>query len=478
MGGTLLRAYHALPPWAQSLAATARGYYLRRWRYGPETERYVEETLARDYWSPEKLKSWQEERLQKILHGAATRVPFYRQHWQERRRRGDRASWDVLSNWPILEKESVRKYGTMLLADDNNFGPMFRDVTSGTTGKPLEIWIPEESLRLWYAVFEARCRRWYGVSRHDRWAILGGQLVTPVTRQKPPFWVWNHGLRQLYMSSYHLAPRFLPAYLEALKQYQVTYLLGYTSSLYMLAQSALETGCRHLPLKVVVANAEPVYRYQRELIERAFGCPLRESYGMAEAVAAASECEHGTLHLWPTVGYVEILENGTQVAPGESGELVCTGLLNTEMPLIRYRVGDRAVAGSDIPACPCGRGLPTLGGIEGRCDDVLYTPDGRTIGRLDPVFKAHVPVREAQLVQETLDVIRVRYIPDPEFRPEHAETIASAIRERMGDVQVVMDPVQEIERTKNGKMRFVVCNLSDRERRQVTGGAVVGNEAP
>ena len=38
---------------------------------------------------------------------------------------------------------------------------------------------------------------------------------------------------------------------------------------------------------------------------------------------------------------LEVLENNMPVAEGEFGELVCTSLLNSDMPLIRYRVGDR-----------------------------------------------------------------------------------------------------------------------------------------
>ena len=44
-------------------------------------------------------------------------------------------------------------------------------------------------------------------------------------------------------------------------------------------------------------------------------------------------------------------------------------------------------------------------------DDVLYTRDGRRVGRLDPVFKDRVAIREAQVIQDALDVVRVRYVP-------------------------------------------------------------------
>src|SRR5690606_2199212 len=95
----LLTFYHHLPPPVRNLAASLRGYYLRSWRYGPETERLVEEALEREHWSAEQWKRWQEERLAYVLHRAATQVPYYRQQWSERRRRGDTASWEVLENW-------------------------------------------------------------------------------------------------------------------------------------------------------------------------------------------------------------------------------------------------------------------------------------------------------------------------------------------------------------------------------------------
>ena len=71
---------------------------------------------------------------------------------------------------------------------------MYYEHTSGTTGKPLHLWHSRETLKAWYALTEARMRRWYGIERGDRWAILGGQLVAPVTRNRPPYWVWNLSL--------------------------------------------------------------------------------------------------------------------------------------------------------------------------------------------------------------------------------------------------------------------------------------------
>ncbi|MGQ9698833.1 MAG: phenylacetate--CoA ligase family protein, partial [Armatimonadota bacterium] len=325
----MLTLYHNLPYPLRVLAVSARGYYLRWWRYGPETERLVEEALERETWSPERWKAWQGERLAYVLHRARHRVPYYRAYWDERERRGDRASWEYLENWPVLKKEPLRAHPHAFVADDCDVRRMFHEHTSGTTGTPLSLWIGRRALRQWYALFEARWRRWYGVSRRDRWGILGGQLVTPFEQTKPPFWVWNFALRQLYLSSYHLSPAFIPTYVDALKRHRVHYLWGYASSLYTVAASALEQGLEVPSMRVAISNAEPLYEFQREAIARAFQCPVRNTYGMSEMVAAASECERGRLHLWPEAGVVEVLANGADEALplGQTGRLICTGLL-------------------------------------------------------------------------------------------------------------------------------------------------------
>jgi phenylacetate-coenzyme A ligase PaaK-like adenylate-forming protein len=467
MSDALLRLYHRLPAGMRTVAATLHGLHLRNWRYGPETERLVEEAFERERWGPEQWRVWREERLAFVLHRAATCVPYYRDHWAARRRRGDAASWERLEQWPILEKAALRANPRAFIADDCAPRSMYRDHTSGTSGTPLDVWCSRTTVRSWYALLEARAKRWYGVSRSDRWAILGGQLVTPVSQRRPPYWVWNAGLRQLYMSSYHLSPASIGSYLDALIRYRVTYVLGYSSALYVIAREAVAAGRTDVRLRVAITNAEPLLEHQREAIGAAFGCPVRETYGMAETVAAGSECEFGVLHEWPEVGWIEVLEEGRPVVPGQAGEFVCTSLFNIDTPLIRYRVGDRGAVEDSARSCRCGRTLPIFREIEGRCDDVLYTTDGRRVGRLDPVFKGGIPLREAQIVQEALEVVRVRYVPAPGFGSAHGRVLVERLQARLGPIKVVLEEVQHIPRTRNGKFRAVVCELSATEREQV-----------
>ena len=470
MSDTLLRLYHGLPTPLRSAAATLRGYYLRSWRYGPETDRLVEAALEREHWTPERWQAWQHDRLAYILHRAVTHVRHYREHWAERRRRGDEAPWQDLNNWPVLEKESVRSDPRAFVADDCRPERMFHEHTSGTTGKSLDLWKSKETVRSLFALAEARERLGYGASRHDNWAILGGQLVKPVSERRPPFWVWNAALNQLYMSSYHLAPDLVPYYIAALQQYQIRFLWGYTSSLYALAEYALRVGIPTLRLKVAITNAEPLYEYQRQSIAKAFGCPVRETYGMAEHVALAAECSAGRLHISPEVGLIQVMDGDRLVPRGTTGELVCTGLLNPDMPLIRYRVGDRGALPAAHRDCDCGRTLPTIESIEGRTDDIVFTADGRAVGRLDLNFKS---VHEAQVEQEALCRFRVRYVPAPGFTPEVCRSIVERLQGRLGAVEVTLEEVSEVPRTARGKFRTVVCSLPEAQKNALLRQSIV-----
>lgn len=451
-----------MPPWARNLAASLRGYYLSSWRYDAQTEKIVEETLERDFWSEAKWNGWQSERLGFLLDRAVSSVPFYREQWAERRRNGDESSPQYLENWPILEKQTLRERGRDLVAEDCQISKMYRDNTSGTSGKSVDLWSKEETVKRWYAIFEARCRRWYGVSKDDRWAILGGQLVAPFSQTRPPFWVWNSGLKQLYMSAYHLSPDLTKYYLSALRKYEVQYVLGYSAAIYSLAQEVLRSGFQ-IKLAVAVTNAEPLYEYQRAAIEEAFQCPVRESYGMAEIAAAASECEQGKLHIWRDTGIIEI-DPANRDSSG-AGELICTGLINSDMPLIRYRVGDYGRLSDE--RCVCGRNLPLLAGIDGRSDDLVYTIDGRHCSHLHLVLGGNLPIYEAQIIQEKLDRVRILYVPDVGFDDGVLNTLTAKVKSRMGNVEVGYERISHIPRSSRGKFKAVVCGLSDEDKAKV-----------
>jgi len=456
---TMKSIYYQLPVSWRSAAASGYGYYLRYWRYGGITEKLVQEALERETWGSAQLEAWQQKHLAELLNHAATQVPYYRSYWQERRRRGDKASWEELENWPVLSKEPLRTQPKAFLAEDHSKWRLFKMNSSGTTGKPITVWRDRDAMQGWYALFEARWRRWYGLHFNDRWAILGGKIITPVEQTEPPFWVWNHGLNQLYMSTLHIKPANVPAYLDALRQYKVVYLFGYVSSLRTLARMVLEQDLDVPPLRVVITNAEPLPQHQRDLIEKAFRCPVRNTYGMAESVAGASECEAGNMHLWPEAGVTEVLadKEDTRVAAGTDGRLIFTGLLNHAMPLVRYEVGDRGAL-SPKQQCSCGRTLPQLERLVGRLSDNIVATDGRRIFQVDQTLYA-LAIKEAQMIQERLGEVRVKVIPAETYSQNDADLIIKRLQNLAGKLDVKVEVVDEIPRSANGKFRAVISKV-------------------
>lgn len=461
MGDRLISTYHMLPAPVRTLAASWRGLTLRNWRYGPESEYLVEQALERDHWSADQWRRWTGERLLFILCRAATRVPFYRNYWEDRRRHGDKSSWEELSNWPILDKQTLRTQPKAFVAEDCIPERMFCDRTSGTSGTPLVVYNSRDTVRHWYALVEARMRRWHGVSWRSPWAILGGQPVVSPSATTPPFWVWNAPMHQLYLSANHVSVEHARHFAQALAERGVEHLITYPSSAAALARCFFEAGIVPHGIRVVLGNAEPLTPQQREIIARGFASVVRETYGMAETVAAASECPEGQLHFWPEAGWVEVLKDqeNQAAAPGETGRLVCTSLLNPDMPLVRYAVGDRAALPATASTCACGRMLPRFGPVEGRTNDMLVAPDGRFVYWLNPAFYG-LPVREAQIIQESPERIRVLVVPDQGFTEVHADVICQRINARMGQVQTSITRCDRIPRGPNGKFQAVVSHIA------------------
>jgi phenylacetate-CoA ligase len=74
-----------------------------------------------------------------------------------------------------------------------------------------------------------------------------------------------------------------------------------------------------------------------------------------------------------------------------------------------------------------------------------------------------MPIREAQIIQESLHRVRVRFVPAPGSPPDLGEEIVRRLRERLGEeMEIVAEEVDYIPRGPNGKFRAVIsCILPE-----------------
>jgi phenylacetate-CoA ligase len=239
---------------------------------------------------------------------------------------------------------------------------------------------------------------------------------------------------------------------------------GYPSALDTLASLLESAGRKISGLSAVFATAETLHDHQRARIERVFGCKVFNYYGSSEGAPMITECRHGGLHMNTDCGVFECLRpDGSEAGPNEEAELVVTNFGSRAHPLIRYRVRD-AVITSDGAPCPCGCAFPRVAAILGRLDDMVWTAERGWAGRLSQcITTVFSPgsVREAQLVQESPELLRVRLVREPGlFQPSQIQALEADLRGRLGErIRLVYEYPEAIEKGANNKFKFVVNNL-------------------
>ncbi len=461
--------YNAAPYSVKNIIASAYGRKLYKRRY---LNRFYIENLPkiadRNLWTIEQIENYQFERIKEILLIAAHHVPYYRDLFKRLKINPEQINSirEFTEQVPILEKQTVKDAPELFLDERQNIKHLNKIYTSGTTGSPLCVYRDEEADGLVYSFSEGRWLLPYGISKDSSWAMIGGKLIVPQKQATPPFWVWNSGMNQLYMSSYHLSEKFMGYYLEELEKRHLDYIYGYASSLYSLALFAQKIKFNNLRFKVAISNAEPLYDHQRILIEKVFRCKVVDTYGCTEFCFQASECAEGKMHVSPDVGLFEVVSSDLSPAgKGEVGNVVCTGFVNLCQPLMRYRTGDSAVMSKYN--CDCGSNFQLLQSIEGRNDDLIITADGRRIGRMDPVFKAELPIREAQIVQNSLNDFSVLLVPEQGWNNHHEKELKDSFINYVGEVQLSIEKVDHIARTKAGKFKAVVNKMNNSKRENI-----------
>lgn len=452
--------YSHSPVAIQNTLLSAYGYYLRRLRYGQVFKRHTKILSAIQWYSIDQIRSYKSEQLAKLIEHAYQYVPHYRLVMDEN---GIKPCDITLENLhlrlPVLTKSVLRVAPERLHSTFFRRNQLTRIHTSGTTGTPLAVVAEKSAIQQNYAFF-ARFLNWAGVSIGEPSATFAGRIIIPLAQTSPPFWRTNHALNNVLFSSYHISEKTIPAYIRALERTNPRFIDSYPSAVYTIARYINDHGISHgVHPKAIVTSSETLHSFQRLAIEKAFGCRVFDQYGSAEMATFVAQCEEGAYHVSPEYGLLELVnDQGTPVAPGETGELVCTGFLNHAMPLIRYKIGDSAVLSDE--GCKCGRQFPIIESLLGRTDDMITTPDGRYVGRLDPVFKGLDSILESQIIQESLTQVTVRIVRAAGYTETVGQALLAALRTRVGDVNFVLEYVDAIPRSPSGKFRSVVSLIN------------------
>ena len=341
-----------------------------------------------EHWSLDALRDLQSGLLRRLIRHAASHTAHYRTVLADRGIAAeDIATTHELRQLPLLDRDAARD---TLDARTATTSPQVIETTS-VADAPIGLRYSAES-RNWGDAARWRGYGWAGYRVGMRamhylgeplpssgWLARGARAFDRVVR------------RDLRVSCIVRSEYALAATADQLRAFAPEVIVAYAGGAAALARFVNQHGLRRWRDTPVIIAAERLWPHDRTQIETAFG-PVFETYGGREVPLIGAQCEaRDGLHTAMENLIVELVVRGRDgsvrpARPGEIGEVVVTDLHNLACPLIRYVTGDLAIARGET-RCACGRGLATIGPIDGRVaaqylDEIAVGSGGkRTAGR-------------------------------------------------------------------------------------------------
>jgi phenylacetate-CoA ligase len=406
--------------------------------------------LRSQYWSADELGAYTKRALDETLQ-AGLRIPFYAAHWE-----GTPAAYDLSKLRPIRRSE-IGGLNKSALACYPNRADFSSHSSSGSTGMPTEFFFDDRHQmgRLAGRMRYLRAHGWSPLKR-TAWLLY---FVFRTERNED---------ERLMRSRIRMANHFVAATPELdgqvgqLSRLDPTFLYTFPSYLEILLNRLAEDGLRMPSLKRIFTGAEVLEDSLRRRTKQELGVDIAENYGSTEAFMAW-ECPAGNRHINAEHVLIEIVDESERaVAPGQIGKVLVTTLENRLVPLIRYEIGDYAIAADG--KCDCGRTLPLIGKVVGRGMNLFRRGGGELISpwHLSSAVRSRGEVKQFQIVQNSLGCFTLRYVADASLIPAAEETIRKRFQEILGDaISISFQKVSEIPRTAGGKYMTALSELPE-----------------
>ena len=409
--------------------------------YKPQLSRRVKlyyEELKRSQWlKPNDTRKLQEAKLRAIVQHAYRHVPFYRERLDSLGICPEEIqTLDDLQKLPLLDKETVRaNLYFNLLSNNHNKWRISRVNTCSSSCEPSTFFADKHQLEIRSAA-ALRAREWTGATFGDSsvrlWQHHVGLTWWEISREKLQAFL----SRMKLIPASVLSPAVAQTVIAAPRNHRARSLEGSTESLHWLAHYIGDAGGSRDAFSAVSVSGQTLSPEARAEMQSAFGGKVYNQYSSKEFSIIAHQCEAlDGLHVVAESYIVEVLRNGKPAKPGQVGEIVITDLNNYCMPLIRYKIGDLAVAAEPLEQCSCGRGLPIIRGVAGREESIFEGKDGKFIpeGFFSELFKEYpYLIQHYQVVQVAPGELEIRIKKALRFSDQEFAKVLSLMRRHIG----------------------------------------------
>jgi phenylacetate-CoA ligase len=434
--------------------------------HGRRTPYYYDELVCTQWLPAADIARRQDEKRQTIVEYAVKESPFYRARFAAAG--VDPARCLEPDQWrriPLLTKSDVQHHREEIRADSFRDQPVVTAHSGGSTGAPVEFYYNREHYDRRIAAW-IRADTWGGYELGEKYWLMmiavgsgvGKRPWKEVMKER----LHNASKRWRVHSNTRMGPERIRWFVKDINRFRPRAIFGYGSAVHSMAQFMLKDGLRVEPCHGVIIGGEKTHAWQKDIIAKAFGTQVFERYGCQEFCNIAAECDrHTGMHVNADGLYVEVTDDdGNPLAPGQPGQIVVTSFDNTAMPFIRYKMGDLGTLAEG--QCACGRGLPRIQEVLGREMDTIVTPEGNMCaGILVPHLMANFHhIQGFQFVQERLDLVRLRIVPDTGFDRDGVGYMEEQFRKYMGPaMKIEFEFVDTLETLRSGKYKMVVSKL-------------------
>jgi phenylacetate-CoA ligase len=331
--------------------------------------------------------------------------------------------------------------------------------TGGTTsGRPLKFYIDKSRKGFeWYWMAKYNWGQ-VGFKTSDYRAVLRNHKLNGANHHV------DHLLKEVQFDNHALKDSYLDYIIDYIVKHDLKFVHAYPSAAFLLAKRIYVTN-RETPIVAFLSGSEAVFDNQKNLIQNVLNKRMYTWYGHSEKLILAAETAHcENYHVNPFYGYAEIIDNNGNVVntPGEWGELVGTGFMNTKMPFIRYRTEDEAEFMGH--GCPdCGRAGMTFKNVIGRRGkDVIYKEDGSIITTSSMMldYGIYQYIKGVQYYQQKKGELIIRIVPQKDYDASTREKVLDIMLPRFRDgLKIELVEVESLEYTKNNKLKLLIQDM-------------------
>lgn len=455
--------YSNLPLFLQNIACNYYSHKVTKLRFNKFFFEELNWLRESQFWDQEKIEEYKNVHLMTIIKYAYESVPYYKDLFKSiKLLPSDIKSLDDLAKIPILTKELYRQNQQRLVSAKVLPKSIYWGRTSGSTGKALEYGLSPNTIAFQWAIWW-RFRERFGLKFGDKHLnFVGSKLIIPKNQAKPPYWRYFREQNQYIINMYQLRKEKIRAIVDFINNEDIKFFSGYPSNIYQFSLLVKEAGLSLVnPPQIVLTGGEKLQNFQIRAIQEVCKCRVLDHYGFCEAAGNASRCEHGTYHEDFEFGLLEPY-NVTRISEKEfTGEILTTSFINTALPLIRYQVGD--IATWNLEKCECGRKSSVITRIEGRVEDMILTPEGLRISRLDGVWDDTDNVVEAQIIQDRIDHVVLRVVKGENFTKKDENKVlrnAEMCLTSKMNIDIEYVDSSKMEKTAGGKFKAIISRIN------------------